>query len=409
MPSNDRVVPTLIPGDALAQPEAQQPAIDETARRLYEEIQPSVRLIHDVEKNTSGSGFIIDDKGRMATDAHVVMGGNEIYIADDTGRRRRAEIVDIDDLHDVAIVKPVIQFDAKPLAFGSSQKTEQLSPVFALGHPRSNKLTYISPGTLEGSMPVHQAIKVVTPAEAHAKLVAALPQLSPEQQTFFKRELLSTKLHAEHGISGGPLVNQKGEVIGLNEMHTDDSHAFSTPIERLKSLIAAPKFQTKYTNLPETYAVEKQAQWAKMSALEIAADASHEIVQSAQMLATVKQPTLFSAFETLRARKSNSPPEQQIDQGLLAAGVMKLDYAEFQNFTDPADRLKYGAQTACDGLGVAAHFASRGLGMNGLGATAFLAAGAGRFGAKFIPNRRVLISIDRIDGSGKPPFSPLSE
>jgi serine protease Do len=136
-----------------------------------------------------GSGVIVDaKKGYILTNWHVVQGADEVEIALLDGRRLKTEWVRTDEKTDVAVVKikPDRLIDA-PL--GDSDQTEVGDCVLAIGAP-------------EG-----------LPQTVTAGIISAKGRTTGRRgyENFFQ-----TDAAINHGNSGGPLVNTKGEVIGIN-------------------------------------------------------------------------------------------------------------------------------------------------------------------------------------------------
>ncbi|MGI4849125.1 MAG: DegQ family serine endoprotease [Janthinobacterium lividum] len=133
-----------------------------------------------------GSGFIISADGYILTNAHVVDGADEVYVTMTDKREYKAKIIGADKRTDVALVK--IEGSNLPrLAFGDSSKARVGEWVIAIG----------SPFGLENT---------VTAGIISAK----------SRDTGDYLPLIQTDVAVNPGNSGGPLVNSRGEVIGIN-------------------------------------------------------------------------------------------------------------------------------------------------------------------------------------------------
>lgn len=151
----------------------------------------AVVLIVNKGKGGMGTGFFIGDN-IIVTNYHVVDGNKDIEIKTEKGNKfYAAEIVKSDEFADIAIVKikdweDFIKNNTYiPLEFNNSYR--QLDDVYAIGHPWS--LTWsISKGVISAEV-----------------RFAPVPKF-----------LLQTDAHVYQGNSGGPLLNQNGEVIGIN-------------------------------------------------------------------------------------------------------------------------------------------------------------------------------------------------
>jgi S1-C subfamily serine protease len=134
-----------------------------------------------------GTGFLIDGKGYLATSAHVVEDARRIFVQDAKGSDFRAEVVLRDNTKDLAILK-IIDEDYKPyttLPYNISRSSTELSePVFTLGYPK-DEIVYG-----EGYLSAKTGLKGDTLA-------------------------YQVSLSANPGNSGGPVLNRRGEVIGI--------------------------------------------------------------------------------------------------------------------------------------------------------------------------------------------------
>jgi len=133
-----------------------------------------------------GSGFIISADGYVMTNAHVVEGANEVYVTLTDKREFKAKIVGVDKRTDVALVK--IEGNNLPrLTIGDSDKVRAGEWVVAIGSPFGLANT-------------------VTAGIVSAKA----------RDTGDYLPLIQTDVAVNPGNSGGPLINMRGEVIGIN-------------------------------------------------------------------------------------------------------------------------------------------------------------------------------------------------
>jgi serine protease Do len=137
-----------------------------------------------------GSGFIIDADGVVMTNAHVVRGADEVMVVLEDGTEYKAQDVRSDEFADVAVLKIDAGRKLPTLPFGDDATTEIGDWVLAVG----------SPFGLEST--VTQGI-----ISAKSRGLRNLPA---------RQEFLQTDAAINPGNSGGPLVNLKGEVIGIN-------------------------------------------------------------------------------------------------------------------------------------------------------------------------------------------------
>lgn len=139
-----------------------------------------------------GTGFIIDSSGLILTNNHVVEGADEIKISFTEASDERptdGEVVGRDPEMDVALIRVKSKRQMNPLAFGDSDSIQVGAYVLAVGNPFG-----------QGHSVTHG-------------IISAKGRSAPE---FPLATYLQTDAPINPGNSGGPLVNLKGEVIGIN-------------------------------------------------------------------------------------------------------------------------------------------------------------------------------------------------
>lgn len=183
---------------------------------LVEKVQPSIVSIQvDVVRwgrvagRSGGSGFIIDDEGYILTNHHVVENGNKVKVKLFNGREFNAEIVGSDANTDVALlkIKPGKQ-KLSALKLGTADVLKVGEWVLAFGAPFNLEQT-------------------VTAGIVSAK---GRGEVGSQYVPF-----IQTDVAINRGNSGGPLVNLKGEVVGINSMifnpMISSGLSFSIPID----------------------------------------------------------------------------------------------------------------------------------------------------------------------------------
>jgi serine protease Do len=139
-----------------------------------------------------GSGVVIDKKGFILTNNHVVQNAEDVKVTFSDGKTTAGKVVGTDDKSDLAIVK-VDGVDVRPARIGDSDKMQVGEYVMAIGNPFGLDHT-------------------VTVGVLSAKNRSGLAQGSSYQ------DFLQTDASINPGNSGGPLVNLDGEIIGINTM-----------------------------------------------------------------------------------------------------------------------------------------------------------------------------------------------
>ncbi len=175
----------------------------------------------ELKQSSLGSGFIIDKDGFIITNNHVVEGADEIKVRLVDGREFRARVVGRDPKTDLALIKISSLFKDLPvLPLGDSDKIRVGDWVLAVGNPFG----------LENS--VTQGI-----LSARGRELGAGPF----------DNFLQTDAPINPGNSGGPLVNLKGEVIGINSaiIAAGQGIGFAIPSNVAKKIIPELKEKGK--------------------------------------------------------------------------------------------------------------------------------------------------------------------
>ncbi|MFG2088400.1 S1C family serine protease [Spirillospora sp. NPDC048824] len=157
-------------------------------------VQASVVSIEVEAGNASGtgSGFVIDRQGHVLTNAHVVEDGGRVTVVLADRRRVAARVVGSDSALDLAVVAIPAGRGPEPLAFGRFSDVRVGDPVIALGSPLGLQ------GTVTGG------------------IVSALNRQVRLGEGRGAGTAVQTDASINPGNSGGPLVNARGEVIGVN-------------------------------------------------------------------------------------------------------------------------------------------------------------------------------------------------
>jgi serine protease Do len=144
--------------------------------------------IRDYPTQGQGSGVIVTKEGHIITNHHVIAGQQKIQVTLHGGKTHKAHLVNEDTLLDIAVLKIESNETFVPLPLGDSSQVQVGQIVFAVGNPFGLGET------------VTQGI-----------ISAKERSLSDNQ-----RDLFQTDAAINPGNSGGPLVNLRGEIIGIN-------------------------------------------------------------------------------------------------------------------------------------------------------------------------------------------------
>ena len=139
-----------------------------------------------------GSGLVISEDGYIVTNEHVVSGADDIMIRLSTGYVTSARVVGIDPSTDTAVLKIDAPFKLKAALLGNSDQLKPGQLAIAIGNPFGFQNT-VTVG-----------------------VISALNRTLRSKDNYNIKEVIQTDAAVNPGNSGGPLVNSKGEVIGIN-------------------------------------------------------------------------------------------------------------------------------------------------------------------------------------------------
>ena len=163
---------------------------------MYEKVNPSTVLVvaDKGEQASIGTGVIMTADGYIITNAHVISGGKDCWIALDTGYTYDAKLVGYSKERELAVLKAVDAADLPAASFGDSDLCRVGDTVYAIGNPLGVELR----GTLTDG------------------IISAINrdvQVDGRVMT-----LLQTTAALNNGNSGGPLINEYGQVVGINTL-----------------------------------------------------------------------------------------------------------------------------------------------------------------------------------------------
>jgi serine protease Do len=166
-----------------------------------------------------GSGVIISPDGYIVTNNHVVDGAVDVHVTMSDRRVFSAKVIGTDPLTDLAVIK-INGSDFPSLPLGDSTKLHPGQSVLAFGNPFGFRFT-VTRG-----------------------IVSALNRPNPDSNRRKPGEFIQTDAAINPGNSGGPLVNARGEVIGINTFLVSDNGSFSgmgfaIPTQIVRPTIAA--------------------------------------------------------------------------------------------------------------------------------------------------------------------------
>jgi S1-C subfamily serine protease len=205
-----------------------------------------------------GSGFVIDEGGYIVTNQHIVDDAEAVSVRFSSGAREEAEVVGEDPSTDTAVLRINAPEEAlKPLTLGDSDTIGVGDPVIAIGNPLNVGIS-VTTGIVSGT---------------------GRPIPAPNRYTI--NGAVQTDAALSSGISGGPLLDARGEVIGVNSQTAASGLGvvaqgvnFAVPINTVKSaveqLIETGRVEHGYMGVRMFPAgVEELAAYSGLSAREL--------------------------------------------------------------------------------------------------------------------------------------------
>ena len=191
---------------------------DTTITQIYEKMSPAIVSIEADLKDglSSGTGCIIDENGVILTSSHVVSGAPSVQVTLHTGELYQGKIISMmGKENDLALIKIETKKPLPVIEFGDSEKIKVGQKVLALGNPFgfNNTLT--------------------------TGIISRID---------YAKKKIQTDAAINPGNSGGPIINIKGEVIGISQsIYNPDNNVsnigigFAVPINEAKNFIKLSK------------------------------------------------------------------------------------------------------------------------------------------------------------------------
>ena len=203
-------------------------AEEQTNINVYKKVLPSVvnitsRLVQfdffygEVPEEGQGSGFIIDRQGHILTNYHVIANARQIEVTTSDKKKYRAQIVGVDRVNDLAVIQIHGETALDPATLGDSKRLAVGQQVYAIGNPFG----------LSGTM-------------TRGIISSIRPVRGPGGN--YMDEAIQTDAAINPGNSGGPLLNSRGEVIGINTFILSEAGqsaglGFAIPINAAKAVL----------------------------------------------------------------------------------------------------------------------------------------------------------------------------
>jgi S1-C subfamily serine protease len=180
------------------------------------------------QEGDSGSGSIIDAQGYVLTNKHVVKDAYKVYVGLADGSRFEAKVIGIDPENDLAVIKfaPPKGVKLTVIPYGDSTRLRVGQKVLAIGNPFGLERT-LTRGIVSGiGRPVSQSERAQDGSTS----------------TVVIQNMIQTDASINPGNSGGPLLNSRGELVGVNTMIYSPSGGsvgigFAVPIATAKRVV----------------------------------------------------------------------------------------------------------------------------------------------------------------------------
>ncbi len=224
-PAVPPVAPPALPADILAKADADE----QINIRVYAAVNRSVVNITtaaetsgffgDETSSGTGSGFIIDKDGHILTNYHVIEGADSVHVNLANGSTHDAKIIGQDASNDVAVLKieaPAAQL--VPVALGDSSKLLVGQKILAVGNPFGLERTLTT------------------------GIISSLDRSLKAKNGRMIKGIIQTDAAINPGNSGGPLLNSRGEVIGMNtaiisQVGQSAGISFAVPINAIQRIL----------------------------------------------------------------------------------------------------------------------------------------------------------------------------
>lgn len=173
-----------------------------------------------VQEGGSGSGSIIDKRGYVVTNVHVISNASKINISLADGTSYEGTVIGKDEESDIAVLKfnPPDNVTLKTIDFGDSEKLKVGQKVIAIGNPFALERT-MTTGIISGlGRPIQESANVII------------------------RNMIQTDAAINPGNSGGPLLDTSGKMVGINTMIISNSGSsagvgFAVPVSTARRVV----------------------------------------------------------------------------------------------------------------------------------------------------------------------------
>lgn len=249
---------------------------------LTEKVRPALVIVHQIGRDGSlrgtGSGFVVAKEGLVVTNLHVIGEGRPIEVEFADGSKRKVvEVLASDRHYDLAVLRLAAGGDCAALGMGDSDAIRQGDLVLGFGTPQGLSFSVV-PGAIS-------AIRKLEPGFAGEDSTPEFP-------------MLQLAMPIEQGNSGGPVVNLKGEVLGIVTLRhrVTENLGFAVPSNDLKTLLSKPnpvpmaRWSTIGTLDPRQWTAVMGADWSQRGGIIAARHPGDGFGGRALCLSSLKVP-----------------------------------------------------------------------------------------------------------------------
>lgn len=176
----------------------------------------------EVSPSSEGSGIVATSDGYIITNAHVVNKATELKVILSNGKKYEAKLIGSDSVTDLAVIK-INATGLTAAEFGSSSQLQVGDSVLAVGSPGGEQFS----------------------SSVTGGIISALNREITNSETGYTMKCIQTDAAINPGNSGGPLVNSKGQVVGINSSKISatgyEGLGFSIPIDKAQIIISQLK------------------------------------------------------------------------------------------------------------------------------------------------------------------------
>jgi putative serine protease PepD len=243
-------------------------------------------------QRAQGSGWVYDSGGRIVTNDHVVDGAQSISVRFWNGKTYSASVVGVDKSTDLAVIKVDAPSSVlHPLEVGDSSAVQVGDGVVAIGSPFGLEETVTS------------------------GIVSALHRAITAPNNFTINDSIQTDAAINHGNSGGPLLNNQGQVIGVNAQIKSDSGGnegvgFSIPSNTVhqiaSTLISSGKVEHAYLGV----SIDATAANARVAGIRPSTPAASAGLKAGDVVVEVDGKTISSGDDLTRVIDAHKPGDK---------------------------------------------------------------------------------------------------